>query len=698
MCGIIGVFGRQDARELVEQGLKTLENRGKDGSSIHSQKDYALGHCLHSLVGFLKQPLIEGNNLFAANCEIYNWESLNKKYDLTARNDAEAIFRLLQKKGVNDEVLEELDGVYAFAFLSGKILYLARDIIGVKPLWYSHANGFCFASEKKALEKLGMTGINELNPRKILKYSTEENRLEFIERPFFSLEPELKEGQSKLIDRLSVLLQNAISKRIPQKKFGLLFSGGIDSTLIAYLLKKSGRDFTCYTTVIDDPNLKEPEDQVYAQKIAEKLKLNLKIIKLSPAQLPKYLKLIVPLIEDSNVVKVEVALTFFAACEAAKADGCKVLFTGLGSEELFAGYKRHKDSPDINKECLSGLLKLYERDLYRDDVITMYNSIEARLPFLDRELVEYSIRIPARYKIKNNVEKYILRQAAMRLGLAQELITRRKKAAQYGSNMSKAIAKLTKKSGFRLKSEYLRQFYPSHNLRLGALVSSGKDSIYAMYTMLRQNYSVECLITLKSENPDSFMFHTPTVELVELQSKSIGIPLILEETKGEKETELEDLKKALIRAKEKYKLEGVITGALYSNYQRERIEKICDQLSLKIFSPLWHISQETELREILDSGFSFILTKIAAEGLDKSWLNKEFGEAHLKKLIELNKKIGLNIAGEGGEYESLMIDGPIFRQKLVIKSSEIIEESRNTATLIIKKAELQDKKGGQDEL
>jgi diphthine-ammonia ligase len=691
MCGIIGVFGREDASLLVRQGLTTLKNRGKDGSKTWSEGNCSIGHCLHSIVGFLKQPLIEGKAIFAANCEIYNWQGLNEKYNLSARNDAETLFKLLEEKGVSPKTLEELDGVYAFAFLTDNKLYLARDILGVKPLWFSHAGGFSFASEKKALEKLGMLDIGELNPRKILVYSLKEDRLEFLERPFFTTEPELKDPEPQIAAKLSALIQDAVSKRIPDQKFGLLFSGGIDSTLLAYLLKKSGRDFTCYTTIVDDPSLKEPEDLSYAKKIAKQLGLNHKIIRLKESHIKKQLRTIVPLIEDSNVVKVEVALTFFAACEAAKKDGCKVIFSGLGSEELFAGYQRHKTSADINKECLSGLLKLYERDLYRDDVITMYNSLEARLPFLDKELVSYSLRIPPQLKIKNEVEKYILRKAAARLGLPEEFTLRKKRAAQYGSNVSKALAKLTRKFGLKLKSQYLKQFYPAKNLRLAALISSGKDSLYALYTMLRQNYSVECLITLKSSNPDSFMFHTPAIELVELQSASMGIPLITQDTEGEKEAELKDLRIALKKAKEQYQIEGVITGALYSNYQRDRIEKLCDSLSLKIFSPLWHINQETEVRELLGSGFRFILTKIAAEGLNKGWLNTEFTEDHLKRLIELNKTIGLNIAGEGGEYESLVLDCPLFKKRIRIKDSRIAEESLNTATLIIKKAELEDK-------
>jgi diphthine-ammonia ligase len=693
MCGIIGVFGRKDSLELVEKGIDILEDRGRDGKGFYSGPGYSVAHCLHSIVGFVKQPFME-KDIFLSNCEIYNWKELDRKYSLKARNDSEMLFRLLSKKGVSDSTLEELDGVYAFAFISGNTLYLARDILGVKPLWYSHADGFSFASEKKALEKLGMIDINELNPRKLLAYHITEDKLKFTERKFFTTEPTLKEKEQQIVEKLSGLIGNAVAKRVPERKFGLLFSGGIDSTLIAYLLKKAGHKFTCYTTVVEDAEFKEPEDLASAKAVAKKLGLDHKIVKIAGKDVAKYLKAIVPLIEDSNVVKAEVALTFYTACEAAKADGCKVLFSGLGSEEIFAGYKRHKDSTDINKECISGLLKLYERDLYRDDVITMHNSIELRLPFLDKELVKYSLRIPGSLKIKDGVEKHILRQSAAKLGLPEELTHRPKKAAQYGSNVSRLILRLTKKAGLKLKSEYMRKYYPTRNLRLGALVSTGKDSIYALYTMKRQNYGIECMITIKSKNLDSYMFHTPTIELAEMQSKAMGIPLLVQETEGRENDELKDLVVAISNAKEKYKLDGIITGALYSSYQRDRIEKICDTLGLKIFSPLWHINQETELRELLSSGFKIILTKIAAEGLDKSWLGVPIDESHVKRLVQLNRKIGLNIAGEGGEYESLVLDCPLFSSSISIKDSKIIEENKNSATLMISKAVLRDKSSG----
>lgn len=697
MCGIIGILNRADAIDQVKKGLNVIRYRGKDGEGFFNEGNCAIGHCLHSVVNFVRQPF-NGKGRLIANCEIYNWEELNDVHKLNAKNDAEVIFLLLEKFVADKikDILDWLDGVYAFAYWLDNRLFLARDIIGEKPIWYSHTNGFAFASEKKALEKLDYLDINELNPRKILVYDIKNDSINFFDRDFFDISPENRKNYKKIKNELSQLIQKSIKKRIPEKKFGILFSGGIDSTLIALICKKMKLDFTCYTAVLDEPGL-IAEDCVYAENIAKDLKLNHKVIKIKLESIPNYLTTIVPLIEDNNVVKAGVALTFFVACEEAKKDGVKVIFSGLGSEELFAGYDRHKNAlPDnINKECLSGLLKMYERDTYRDDVITMFNNLELRTPFLDLDLTKYSLKIPGKYKIKDNIEKFILHEIVEELGssvgLKKEFAWRKKKAAQYGSRFDKAIERLTHRAGLKFKSDYLLRFYPSHNLKLGALLSGGKDSIYATYLMKKQNYKISCAITLISNNPDSYMFHTPNINLVKLQAEAMNIPLIEQKTKGEKEKELLDLKKALESAKNNYKIEGVITGALYSNYQRERIEKICDSLGLKIFSPLWHINQETEMRELIANGFNVILSSIAADGLDRTWLGKTINEKFKDKLVELNKKNGLNIAGEGGEYESLVLDSPLFEKKIVIEKSEIIEENKNTARLKVIKARLEKK-------
>jgi asparagine synthase (glutamine-hydrolysing) len=186
------------------------------------------------------------------------------------------------------------------------------------------------------------------------------------------------------------------------------------------------------------------------------------------------------------------------------------------------------------------------------------------------------------------------------------------------------------------------------------------------------------------------MFHTPNVNLTKLQAEALDIPRIEQQTEGIKERELDELEEALRKAKEKYQIEGVVMGAIFSNYQRERTEKVCDRVGLKIFSPLWHIDQEMEMRQVVKE-FEIMFSSVAAQGLDSSWLGRRITEEDADRLVELNKKFGINVAGEGGEFESLVLDGPLFKKRIKIDDFEIIEEDGYTARMVVKKATLVDK-------
>ena len=224
-------------------------------------------------------------------------------------------------------------------------------------------------------------------------------------------------------------------------------------------------------------------------------------------------------------------------------------------------------------------------------------------------------------------------------------------------------------------------------MKLGVLFSGGKDSTYAMY-LAAKHHEISCLLTMHSKNEESFMFHTPNTHLTELQAESLGIPLLSSVTTGEKEKELIDLHKLIQKAKQVFQIDGIVTGAIESVYQASRIQKICDRLGLWCFNPLWQKKQEEEMREILKNKFKFMITKIAALGLNENWLGKIINEKDIDALAELNKKFGLNVSFEGGEAETLMLDGPCFRKKLIIKEAEKVMQNDFTGIYEIKRVEL----------
>lgn len=262
--------------------------------------------------------------------------------------------------------------------------------------------------------------------------------------------------EQEITTELNKLIVRSIEKNLPEEKFGILFSGGIDSTLIAFVAKKLGKKFTCYTTALEEPGLKKAEDLESAEKVAKDLGFELKIIKLNLKEVEEYIKKTIKITGKTDVVTIGVGTTFLPACEQAKKEGIKIIFSGLGSEEIFAGYGRHEKANDINEECLEGLKSIKERDLDRDEAIAKHFGLELKIPFLDKELVDYALKIPGELKIKNEVKKFILRKAAIQIGIPENYAMRKKRAAQYGSRIDNAILKLTKKSGLKYKADYLK--------------------------------------------------------------------------------------------------------------------------------------------------------------------------------------------------------------------------------------------------
>lgn len=642
MCGITGA---KDP-ETVEQLTEALEHRGS--SSRIDIGEYYLGHVLHSVVGDVKQPL-KDKGVLSANCEIYNWLQLNEEYGLEADNDAELMFELLERKGLN--ALEELDGIYAFAYRNKNKVYLARDILGVNPIWYSE-EPFVFASEKQALEKAGIDNIRELHPRQILEYDIESEEITFTRRDFFEID-ETENSADENAEEIKELFLEAVEKRVPDTELALLFSGGVDSTLIAAALQELGKDFTCYTSGIQHGNVNAPRDVEWAEKIADKMNLDLEVYESDLEEVGETLPELADQISTTSAVKLGVALPFHFALNGDE----KVVMSGLGSEQLYAGY--HRQQRYLNKECLSGLRGLFERDLYRDNVVSFRNGYELRLPFLDHDLIEHALTIPENQKKRENYRKYVLRKAALKLGVPEEVAWRGKTAAQYGSNFDKAIDRLAKNNDFDHKQSYLNSLRDEPNNRLVGLTSGGKDSNAAIYRVMRRNNEISCLLSLRSENIESYMFDSKKTEtVIEKQAEKIGVPLIFQETKGEKEEELEDLRKGVQKAVDKYNIEGVVAGALASTYQRDRVEKVAEEVGVKVFSPLWSENPENYMRWLVREGFEVQITDVAARGLDESWEGRIIDSESVEELIELSEKYGFHAAGEGGEYETRVVGFP----------------------------------------
>jgi diphthine-ammonia ligase len=703
MCSIIGLINVNESKEKIINAFKTLKNRGHDNYGVyfngkiinHKKIDsfkkekiedgIVLAHNLFSIVGNVSQPIEYKKSILVSNCEIYNYKELSLKHKIDSKNDSDFIIKAIEKKGV--KIIEEFSGPFAIAYLKQNKLYLRRDLLGIRPLWYSFTKeSFAFASEKKVLEENGFKEVNYLNPRKELFYDVLKKKITLKAVPFYKI----KTGKTS-VKEIHQKIEDAVLKRVPDKtkKIGLLYSGGLDSLVLAKILKDNKIPFTCYFAYSKE--IENPKDLITSTKTAKNYDFELKKIAIDKETVQKTLPLLVNLIESSNPVKIGVSLPIYFASKKAREDGCKVVFSGLGSDEIFAGYYRFKESNNLLKDTINLLYQMHENDLYRDDVICMNNNIELRVPYLDKDLIEESFKLKDEQKIKNQENKIILREVGKKIDLLKEDFNRKKVAAQYGSGFDKMIEKIAKKETGKKKAEYLKTISKKENLNLGCLYSGGKDSNLALHIMKSQNYKISCIMTMITENPDSYMFQKVDEKILYLQSQALNIPFVLKKTKGVKEEELKDLKKLILKAKEKYSLQGVITGAIKSNYQRDRIQEICNELDLRLFSPLWNKSQEGVIKEVLDNKFEIMIVKVAGYGLDDKWLGKILTKEDLINLKIINKKKGINVAGEGGEYETIVLNGPTFGKKIKISTANPIMENEFTGYLDILKVEMEDK-------
>ena len=474
MCSIIGLKGYEiaDAKCMLD----VLSHRGNDAKGIYYQNELylnddvnllddnlgdeslILAHNLLSIVGVNQtQPLISDNLVLVSNAEIYNYKELVDKYGFDAldgKSDCEIIIRMIEYyyEGNLEEAVQNtikyLDGDYAFCVYDHENYMLVRDRMGVKPLYYSFdGEKFAFASEQKALKRIGCKNISNLNPR----YAIINDKIKRIHPDYQRCESD--KSYTQLKQELKNALTNAVKKRVEGlDEVALLFSAGVDSTLVAVLLKKLDINFTAYTIGVENS-----QDLQTARKVAQDLDIPLKYKIITQGDVEEYFFDTADAIEDDNLMKIGVGMTINMTSRLASEDGHKVILSGQGADELFCGYNRYKNKFDKPQQLLDELThdlnNMYHVNLERDDKATMNNSLELRVPFLDKGVVDVATRMPIKHMLKSDddkIRKHILRSVGLELGVPEEVAYRPKKAAQYGTGIDKIIKKkLSKKQEFK---------------------------------------------------------------------------------------------------------------------------------------------------------------------------------------------------------------------------------------------------------
>ncbi|MBN2517781.1 MAG: asparagine synthase (glutamine-hydrolyzing) [Candidatus Altiarchaeota archaeon] len=494
MCSIAGVIDKQgeDISEKLKEMLELTEHRGPDGSGIAIgceiekaeriedvhieclEGESGLGHSRLRITGVSGiQPLKGCSDRFilAFNGEIWNYKELGEDlrkegHKFKTDSDSEVIVHLVEEKfketgsviAAVAESMKILDGEYAFVVFDTveKRFVLARDPVGIKQLYYGKNGRYIvFCSEKKPLWNLDIEA-RRVMPGEIVEIRKDPdghdyhfaiydgNKLHKTEINIYGEEMALKEYKKALFD--------AVEKRIRgHKKIGIIFSGGVDSVIIAEIARKLGAEVVCYTS-----GFKESSDVKYAKKAADKMGLKLRVNELTPTKISQELSNIIRAIESTNHLQVDVAIPIFFAVKLAKEGGIRVMLTGQGADELFAGYPWYPDvykdyGPDVlNRGLWNDIKQLYKDTLEREDKITMYHSIELRVPFLDPEVIGVAMSISAKLKIKDHEVKYIHRKFADEIGIPSFISWRPKEPAQDGSNIHKELKAIIRERGKRM--------------------------------------------------------------------------------------------------------------------------------------------------------------------------------------------------------------------------------------------------------
>ncbi|MDW0314698.1 MAG: asparagine synthase (glutamine-hydrolyzing) [Nitrososphaeraceae archaeon] len=494
MCGIGGILSKKNENvvPLVGAMLSCMINRGPDGAGIAADErsiqsdsfsnlryqklsgSSALGHVRLAIVGGTcgQQPFrsCDGKLTVEHNGEIYNYKTIRKRlmkhHKFSTQTDSEVIVHLLEdyflKKNnllyAIKKTVAELDGVYAFVVKEEEsgTLALVRDKMGVRQIYYGEDDRlFGFASERKALWKIGIKEpTKRVLPCHAVIISPDGTLQEFkiANLPIESTKKVYKTMASAVSIYEKALLASMKKRTQDFDKVGIIFSGGIDSVIIAWLAKRMVPEVICYTGGIRGSN-----DIVYARQIAKKLNLKLRVNELTQDEVEEMIPEVINTIEDTNAGQVEVAIPVYAAVKLAHEDGINVMFSGQAADELFGGYAWYarvvekEGYQKLRDHMTQDLLLLYKETLEREDKITMAHSIEMREPFLDIGVIRCSMGMDLKLNIKGASDilgKHVHRKLAQKLGIPKNIAYRIKEAAQHGSGMHSIFDTIARKHGF----------------------------------------------------------------------------------------------------------------------------------------------------------------------------------------------------------------------------------------------------------
>lgn len=448
MCGIGGVinYDKSSSQELLNKILSKIEHRGRFGTLYETYNSHALNFAIGTnrlpivKPELNKQPAISPNStiILVMNGEIFNYKDialkLKESYGINFKDslpgDTMILAAAIEQWGV-DKTLKEItwEGVFVAIDLSTKRVFLARDHIGIKPLYYLHKNNqLFFASEIKALKDLTKQAIiTQLDPGTFGIYNLEGDNSINIKSWWkpenLTIKNNLLEGYIK--NRVYDLLNESVRLRVPSEgKYAILLSGGVDSSIILKLSLKYNKKIVAYTLYNNASS-----DLPYAKKLCNDLSVELVEVEAATSQeLQQDLPSLINTLETWEWQVINHSAPMNKLFKKIREDGHKIVLTGEGADEIFFGYDHY--SLNINfkfleKERIKRVSHLHKTNCLRLDRMSMSHSLETRVPFLDRALVDFALTLPANKCISENLNKKPIRDIAREI-LPKEFFDRKK--------------------------------------------------------------------------------------------------------------------------------------------------------------------------------------------------------------------------------------------------------------------------------
>jgi asparagine synthase (glutamine-hydrolysing) len=463
----------QNAAYAVFTMIRELSHRGKDAYGLAFAKQQTFAKSIEKLkpenirsniaLGYVFGKILQQDTPQLLQTNDFSLAFEGRIYPYSEDADTTKIGEKLKPnpEKSSSRIIKDYDGTYAFAIATPNSLILGRDVLGLAPLYFAKNETLCaFASERKALWKLGLGNVESFPPGRIavvkndmgLSFKDVKKIRQPVQRRL-----ELKPA-AKHLKRL--LMQSTLNMTLDAKEVAVAFSGGLDSSLVAFLAQECGAK-VCLINV----GLENMPETKHAEDAAKALEMKIKVKTYSVDDVEAVLPKVLWLVEEPNAVNASIAIPLYWTSEVAANLGLRVLMAGQGADELFGGYHRYvrtyseKGASALRRELFNDAARCYETNFQRDNQTCMFHNVELRLPFANLHVANFALSLPLNLKILSPTDwlrKRVLRKTAEDFGLPKFIANKAKKAVQYATGVDKALRKLAKRENLN-PPEYCRK-------------------------------------------------------------------------------------------------------------------------------------------------------------------------------------------------------------------------------------------------